>query len=227
MNTLEIIDFNFDEISLLRNCRVKEDSAEASNIKSLVELALEHGKPKATYAVCYTEARNSTQIQIGEVVFQSRTLAHNLVSAGRVFPFVATCGCEMDAIFPAGGDLLMEYCWDQIKTDMLVAAEKHLNHHLIQTYHLRKTSIMYPGSGDVEIWPIEQQRELFSLLGDVEGSIGVRLTESFLMIPDKTISGIIYPSETNFQSCQVCHRENCPNRLAAFDQKLWEEFHFW
>jgi hypothetical protein len=81
---------------------------------------------------------------------------------------------------------------------------------------------MSPGSGDVNVWPIEQQRELFELLGDVRGQIGVELTDSFLMVPNKTVSGIHFPAEKDFRTCQVCHRENCPSRGAPFDQELWE-----
>ena len=82
---------------------------------------------------------------------------------------------------------------------------------------------MNPGSGDVDIWPIEQQRELFSLFGDVKALIGVTLTDSFLMIPNKTVSGVFYPTEVDFVTCQLCHRERCPNRRAPFDAHLWDE----
>ena len=82
---------------------------------------------------------------------------------------------------------------------------------------------MHPGSGDVSVWPIEQQQALFSLLGDVESEIGVRLTESFLMMPNKTLSGILFPTETDFGACQVCRRENCPSRKAPFDEALWQD----
>jgi len=81
---------------------------------------------------------------------------------------------------------------------------------------------MNPGSGEVEVWPIEQQRELFSLFGDVRKQIGVELTDSFLMMPNKSVSGIQFPTETDFRTCQVCRRKNCPNRVAPFEQGLWK-----
>jgi hypothetical protein len=43
------------------------------------------------------------------------------------------------------------------------------------------------------------------------------------MVPNKSVSGLLYPSEDGFQSCQLCHREGCPNRRAPFDPHLWEE----
>jgi len=44
--------------------------------------------------------------------------------------------------------------------------------------------------------------------------IGVRLTDSMLMIPTMSESGIVFPTETEFASCQVSHREACPRRRA-------------
>ncbi|MBC8461851.1 MAG: hypothetical protein H8D67_28105 [Deltaproteobacteria bacterium] len=35
---------------------------------------------------------------------------------------------------------------------------------------------------------IEQQKELFSIFGNVEDLIGVKLTDSYLMIPNKSVS---------------------------------------
>jgi predicted transcriptional regulator len=81
---------------------------------------------------------------------------------------------------------------------------------------------MRPGSGDVTVWPIEQQQGLFSLLDDVEGAIGVKLMESCLMVPNKTTSGILFTTEEDFRSCEVCHREDCPSRHAPFNKTLWE-----
>ena len=84
---------------------------------------------------------------------------------------------------------------------------------------------MSPGSGDADIWPLQQQRELFTLLGGVDEvtrQIGVELTDALLMVPTKTVSGIRFPTETDFRSCQVCHRPACPSRGAPFDKQLWD-----
>ena len=78
--------------------------------------------------------------------------------------------------------------------------------------------------GDASVWPIEQQQGLFSLLGDVEERVGVKLTDSFLMVPNKTTSGILFPTETDFRSCEVCHREDCPSRHAAFNKSFGKRF---
>lgn len=223
MEPLDKIPFSLDADRIMQQAHVEAGSDEEAELRSLIALAQEIGRPKAGYAVSFVTGRNGDEIQIGDVRFRSRTLAHHLKSVERVFPFVATCGHEMDQAFPGKGDLLQEFWWDLIKTRLLSAAGDHLSDHLHRTFRLGRTATMLPGSGDVSVWPIEQQKALFFLLGHVESEIGVRLTESFLMVPNKTISGLLFPAETDFRSCEVCHRENCPSRHAPFNKNLWED----
>jgi hypothetical protein len=159
----------------------------------------------------------------GRARFVSKVLRANLDEVERVFPYVATCGRELDLIPVDGDDIFGQFCRDIIKEMALHATMAHLVSHLKEAYLLDALASMNPGSGDIHIWPIEQQRELFAFFGDVPEAIGVALTESCLMVPNKSVSGLFYPSEHGFQSCQLCHREKCPNRRAPFDPHLWEE----
>jgi hypothetical protein len=81
---------------------------------------------------------------------------------------------------------------------------------------------MDPGS--LEDWPITEQPKLFSIFGDTERLVGVRLTGSMLMVPRKSISGILFPSEEGFSSCQLCERAACPARRTPFDAALAAKF---
>jgi hypothetical protein len=225
-NTMEVLDkipVSLDETALQKQLHIDPGSDLADEFRSLMDVALAVGKPKAAYTVSFVEGRKGDTVEIDGVSFRSRMLSRNLASVDRTFPLVATCGREMDEAFPAKGDLLKKYWWDLIKTHLLGAAGQYLNDHLHRTFRLGKTAVMRPGSGDASVWPIEQQRGLFTLLGDVEQAIGVRLMDSFLMIPDKTTSGLLFPTEVDFRSCEVCHRDNCPSRQAPFNQQLWAE----
>jgi hypothetical protein len=223
MKILTAIPFALDAEQLMADAHVDAGSGDAADFLSMVELAREVGRPKAAYAPSFITERDGDRVQIEEVWFQSRTLARNLESVERVFALVATCGHELDDAFPARGDMLKEFWWDLIKAHLLGAANQFLSEHVHRTFRLGKTAIMRPGSGDASVWPIEQQKDLFRLLDGVEEKLGVRLTESSLMIPNKTLSGILFPTETDFRSCEVCHRENCPSRHAPFNKELWEE----
>jgi hypothetical protein len=223
MKTLTEIPFSLDADKLTAQAHVEAGSSIAADLPSLIELAQEIGRPKAAYDLCFISKRDGDRVHINDACFRSRTMVHNLESTERIFPFVATCGHELDQGFLDKGDMIKEFWWDLIKTCLLGAANEYLNDYLLRKFRLGRMVTMHPGSGDVSIWPIEQQKDLFSLLGNVEKDLGVQLTDSFLMIPNKSVSGIMFPSEKDFRSCEVCHRENCPSRRALFNKVLWEE----
>ena len=79
---------------------------------------------------------------------------------------------------------------------------------------------MNPGS--LADWPLEEQRHLFRLLGEPRKAIGVELTESFLMVPIKSVSGLRFPSGAHYENCQLCPRDPCPGRRAPYDPDLYE-----
>lgn len=222
LETLANIPFELDEAAILETVHVEADSPDGQTVCELIDKARKTGQPKALYREAFIEAKGNETVTIASVTFTSGILRANLEKVERVFPFVATCGCEMDAVDLPAGDFLAEFWWDAIKAVLLQAAMRYLNAHLKLRFAMDKTASMSPGSGDATVWPIEQQRELFALLGDVRAQIGVELTDSFLMKPNKTVSGIHFPTEVDFRTCQVCRREECPSRSAAFDAGLWE-----
>lgn len=222
INQLTRIPFRPDPEILLASVHLKPGSPDAAEFLSLLDTAIPAASPKAVYRECYLEDRTEDTVRIDGVTFRSRTLRLNLEQAERVFAFVATCGTELDAIPLPNRDFLTQYWLDAIKAEALHTAIHHLHTTLENQYALGNTGSMSPGSGDISVWQIEQQAELFSLLGDGPGEIGVQLTDSFLMVPNKTVSGMIFPTEKAIRTCQVCKRENCPSRQAAFDLEAWQ-----
>jgi hypothetical protein len=191
-------------------------------IQTLIETAWSLIRARAIYRVCYVEARFEDGVQIGKVRFTSRVLRKNLEKPERVFPYVVTIGNELEEATSSRGDLLEQYYFDVIGNLAVTAAREYLENHLKRRFALGELSRMSPGS--LKDWPIQEQKPLFSMLGDVEGLIGVRLTKNSLMIPRKSVSGICFPKEIRFLSCQLCRRENCPGRQAGFDERLLGEY---
>jgi hypothetical protein len=116
--------------------------------------------------------------------------------------------------------MLFHYWADVIKEAALRSAIQAVYAHMDEHYHLPHASNMHPGS--LEDWPLIEQRPLFSLLGDTEGAVGVHLTESCLMVPTKTVSGMRFPLEESFESCMLCPRPNCPSRRSPYDPDLFQ-----
>lgn len=212
------IPFSFDEEEFGKLTHIDLSGPYATAVTDLLEDALATARPKALYKVCYIDNRTDDTVELEGIRFTSRVLSRNLSEVERVFPYVVTCGTELDKCLSAESDVLARYWLDGLKEMALRTAVEHLKSHVATQYGLKaeKLSTMNPGSGNKHVWPISQQRQLFQLMGDVEGSVGVRLTDSFLMMPNKTVSGIFFPTEVNFVSCQLCTRKSCPRRRAEY-----------
>ena len=220
LTIIDTIPFQPDRAALLRRLRVKEDSPYVGDVQRLADEAQKIARPKALYKVAFIDARDDDAVVIDGVNFTSRVLSVNLEPVYRVFPYVATCGVELDDWAHAQEDMLYQYWADLIKEMALREAVKTLNAHMTEQYGLGKMSAMAPGS--LADWPLPQQRPLFTILGDVKGAIGVELSDSFLMSPNKTVSGLRFATADDFASCQLCPREKCPGRRAPYDDTLYD-----
>ncbi|MCM8809429.1 MAG: vitamin B12 dependent methionine synthase [Candidatus Omnitrophica bacterium] len=208
-------DFLFEKLKIMKG---SEDEKE---ISILLEKSIEIGRPKAIYLEGFIEKKGDDFVIINGVKFTSLVLRKNLENVEKVFAFIATCGKELDSI-SFKEDFLKDYWWETIKGYFLEIARKGLFEYLKERYFLKRMISMSPGESERFVWPIEQEKELFSLFGDVENLIGVRLTNSFLMIPNKSVSGFLFSGEKDYRSCKICKRKNCLGRSAEFDEKLWQ-----
>lgn len=217
---LNEISFEPEIERLLKDVRDRGPKRVVEEVEGLIAAATGIGAPKALYRLAFVEQKGDDRVIIAGVELKSRVLRVNLDNAHRVFAYAATCGRELDEWAKSFDDLLQRYWADKINEMALRAAIRTLREHLVDHYQLGRISTMSPGS--LEDWPIEEQRPLFGILGDTETAIGVRLTDSFLMIPTKSVSGIVFPTEVRFESCQLCPRQNCPGRRAEYDKDLYD-----
>jgi hypothetical protein len=159
-------------------------------------------------------------VKVNGVFLSSRVLRVNLDKAHRVFPFVATCGGELEDWSQGITDILEKYWADAIKETAVRQAVRCLNEFLLEHFQPGKLSRMNPGS--LPDWPLSEQRPLFSILGEGPRDIGVHLTDHCLMLPIKSVSGIWFPTTESFESCKLCPRDKCPGRRAAYDRELYD-----
>lgn len=199
---------------------IRQGSKQADMLISLLQEAREIARPKALYKVCSIAEKGEETVTLDGIPFHSRVLRVNLDSLHRVFPYLATCGRELETWQNAQDDMLVNYYAGVINELALSAAREYLQIHLEETYALGETSYMSPGS--LADWPITGQRSIFKVLGDPQRLIGVKLQPSLMMTPVQSVSGIRFPSEESFQSCQLCPIEDCSHRKAAYDPDLLE-----
>jgi len=179
-------------------------------------------EPKAAFKVCYIDEKLQDGVIVDGLRLESKVLRKNLNEVERIFPYVVSIGAALEQASSKTSDLLEAYYLDIIGNIALTAVRIQLQNHLCNKFALKKISFMSPGS--LQDWPIESQRQLFQLLPDVEASIGVRLNESCIMIPTKSVSGIYFQTEVSFFNCQLCQRGKCPGRKARYNEDLARDY---
>jgi hypothetical protein len=216
---IDPLPFHVEPWPLQERLRVKPGSSGEAELQRLVEEAQAIARPKVVYKLAFIEAKEDEAVVMNGIRFASRVLRVNLDPAQRVFAFVGTSGWELENWAESHEDLLARFWADTINQAVLGAAMVSFRAHLAERFAVNHLSTMNPGS--LADWPLREQRPLFSLLGDVRAAVGVELTPSLLMTPTKSVSGILFPTEETFASCQLCPREGCPNRRAAYDPDLF------
>ncbi|HCS47392.1 MAG TPA: hypothetical protein DIW61_03730 [Candidatus Aminicenantes bacterium] len=222
MEIIDHIPVNLEAGDIARRLRIRPDRAGSFHLEEFLELAGSLISLRTVYDISYVGAKDAGSVEVAGVVFRSGVLRHNLENAQKVFPYIMTIGPELEKAATSLGDLLKQYYLEEIANIVLEQGAAWLTDKLQGRWGFPRLSNMSPGS--LEDWPITEQRQLFSLFGDTEKTIGVRLTDHFLMLPRKSISGILFPSEEGFTACQLCPRDVCPSRRAKYDEGLAAEY---
>jgi len=214
METIAHIPLIFDAGDIASRLRFDTARAGLVSLDELIGLAKELIGLRAIYDVAYIGAKGESSVEVAGVTFESPILLRNLEKTNKVFPYIITAGPDLEREAGVRGDLLEQYYLEELANLALEQAAGWLAGRIGERFGLGPLSNMSPGS--LEDWPITEQPKLFSIFGDTERLVGVRLTDSLLMVPRKSISGIFFPSEEGFVACQLCDRERCPGRKAPF-----------
>ena len=217
---LNAIPFQIDLEQLAKQLRIKREAAIWKNCRNWPNRPGLPANRRPPTEWPYIEERTDDQVKVSGIVLTSRVLRVNLDKAHRVFPFVATCGRELEDWSQGVTDILEKYWADAIKETAVRQAVRCLNEFLLEHFQPGKLSRMNPGS--LPDWPLSEQKPLFSILGEGARDIGVHLTDHCLMLPIKSVSGIWFPTAESFESCKLCPREKCPGRRAAYDRELYD-----
>jgi hypothetical protein len=207
---IESISLTIDSALLCNALRVKPGSEHALRIAELVAEAQMIARPKAAYREVTPERFTTDGVVIDGTALTGRLLLTNIKPAAKIYAFVATCGTELEAWAKNYPDLLESFWTDTIMNMALGAAVGELEKRLKPLCEDHFMSCMNPGA--LPDWPLTEQRPLFRILGTAPADIGITLTDSCLLLPLKSISGIYFDSAQDFCNCQLCPRESCFGR---------------
>ena len=201
--------------ALLAALRTDEDNEAIEDIAKMRDEAAKVARPLALYAP-FTPVAEDGVITINDVVIEDPFVYEMLSECEIVVPYAATCGTELDEWAGTFSDIYEQYIADTLKAMYMSAVQEKLLAEVKEKFFKESEYVSSLNPGSLSEWPIMGQEQLFRILGGVTGDIGIVLTSSFLMIPNKSISGIYFGSEQMFHNCQLCPRADCPGRRAPY-----------
>ncbi len=186
--------------------------------KDLLKRACEIAQPQYHYSLfeCDVEPPLMVNVNNGEQIIEfecGKTIAGLMKRSTEVAIFVATAGEEFQEWIDeqaATGDILNTFIIDSIGSMIAEAVGDYLEQRLeeeLKERGLLHTNRFSPGYCG---WNITEQRKLFGILP--EGVCSIKLNDSCLMHPIKSISGFIGVGEsviTKKYGCSICQKLDC------------------
>ncbi|HOD92599.1 MAG TPA: vitamin B12 dependent-methionine synthase activation domain-containing protein [Clostridia bacterium] len=200
--------------AIIEKLRISEDDIDEFN--EIYEKCINIACPKYLFAKKEITAIDEDSVQIEGITIKSRIASKNMRNTGYAYPYVVTCGHEIYEFAHSISDPFVSYWIDHIMEQLLYLTMVKMKQHMKASYNLGKTATVNPGS--TVDWPISGQSQLFALLSDEIKDTGIILTPSFLMLPNKSASGVVFVTEEDYMNCQDCKRKNCPNRRKEYIQ---------
>jgi hypothetical protein len=193
----------------------------AAQLAHWIDAAGERAEPRAAYLVLpvieTTASRLRAQSAAGEVEFRG-AIGSFLGTAELLIVFVATAGPGVEALATelfAAGEELAAMIANAVGAERAEAAEAAVVSHVWDELQEIDYGVTLPYSPGYCGMKLTQQRPLFDLFGG--SAAGVTLTESCLMQPIKSVSGLVglapaHTIEAEGTPCDRCELTTCNMR---------------
>ena len=214
---------DIDKQEILNNIGYSDEYQPSARIASLVNDYIENYHdliaPSYSYEIRDIESVQGDCVNIGDsIILESKVIARLLEGCEKVAVFALTIGNHLEdmvAYLAENGLVLQATVLDAIGSGVAEKLAVHIEDRIKRMANIEGlvTSRRFsPGYCD---WEVSQQKMIFKALnGD---TAGIRLTESLLMIPRKSVSGIIgiglaYHNIEDYNPCHTCNKKDCPGR---------------
>lgn len=198
----------FIELKKIRRVDEKE-------VQKILEVGVSLAKPKALLAFTNVKRIDGLKVYVGgEHMFESKILSDRLRVGQPIVVYVVTVGGDVErkASELAKESVIKAFVLESVGDYLLSKAREHVKG-IVECRLGGKVSSFAPGTGRGDLFDIKQQEVIFKMIEPWK-HIGVNLTESFLMVPRKSSSGIFAVSE-EYVACMYCPRK-CENRRKPF-----------
>lgn len=194
------------------------DHKESLILKELIEEARKIAKPKALFKKCTINEKGDDFVVIDSEKFFSKVISTNLQNELIAFPYIVTCGNELQEWCNLKKDQFINKLSEFISQTILIQIHKELQTRIENEFNCGRLARVNPGS--TIDWNISELGKIFNLLNDPTELIGVSLGNNFYMAPSKTYSGIYFHNEDEYKNCFMCPGD-CPLREVPYDKDYY------
>jgi len=128
-----------------------------------------------------------------------------------VFPFCATGGaCLVDLYDKYKNNLLHTIIVDSVAAAALDWITKQTTTYIKKQNNLSGICIISPGA--CHDYPLARQTKLFAFLNGGPEEIGINLSPEMMMLPVKSLSGVIIPTPQDGEVCLFCEKKDCSQK---------------
>ena len=178
--------------------------------KSVAQLC----KPRWGYRVFPLDGSDKSCIMLNGCRLQTgHIITPFLKDAEKCALFVATAGVEFEEFqrsIKNSGQIVEEFLLDAFGSAIAEATVREACKAIETTFSAERMGISYPYSPGYCGWKVVDQQMLFSLLPDQP--CGIRLTDSSLMCPIKSVSGVVAIGKQITKQkygCELCGKKDC------------------
>ncbi len=178
--------------------------------------------PRGIWQIYDYDCESQTVLAEEPFTILGKSVGKHLSGCDRIILLAATAGEEIEQhvtkLFEEGeynASVLLDAAATAAVEQIADAMEKAMRAQMMREGYVMRWRFS-PGYGD---WPLEQQPEMMRLTHAEE--IGITLSESFMLIPRKSITAVIGLIKNtgekdltahSFERCAACSRKDCPSR---------------
>lgn len=189
----DAIPFHLDLMAVGEILKVHTRESMMEVLEEQIQIAKEAAVPKAAYFEAVIEKKDSESVTFCGETFNSKMLSEAVRVDQSVYPYIITIGTEMEKRYQELDDIMEQYLLDGVQGVILGQATEFVSAKIKELHGLKEVAYHIPG--ELNDWDLKEQPRLFQLFGDTQKKLGVALSQSNLMQPSKSVSGVYYGKE--------------------------------
>jgi hypothetical protein len=218
VHILEGINISFDEEEITKRFGLDRLGKRLVSLSPYIDETKNLIQPRAVYSLLRIASidKDDLMLENGHIL-KSRLLAEKLQKAPEIALYLATVGHRLEEKVTelSSKDMLHSLLLDYLGTYAVAFLRSYIQRVIEERM---KVEVSHFGPGETTTWDTAQQAVIFDILMSsdmVKSKIKMEITQSALLVPKKSSSGLFGQTEGVYIQCNFC-RLKCAYRRAKY-----------